>query len=60
MVDGAIVEAIDMERLISPTVVDEAMLTVRVCVAGDFFALPLNIHFRAIPAALTMKSFDLG
>lgn len=31
--DGAIVEAIDIERLISPTVV-EAILAVRVCVAG--------------------------
>jgi len=31
--DGTIVEAMDIERLISPTVV-EAMLAVRVCVAG--------------------------
>jgi len=33
-IEGAIVEAIDIERLKSPTVVD-AMLAVRVCVAGE-------------------------
>ena len=32
--EGAIVEAIDMVRLISPSVVEEAMLVVRVCTAG--------------------------
>ena len=32
--EGTIVEAIDMVRLISPNVVEEAMLVVRVCVAG--------------------------
>jgi hypothetical protein len=37
IVDGAIVEAIDIERLMSATVV-EAMLAVRVCVAGELLA----------------------
>lgn len=32
--EGTIVEAIDIERLISPAVVDEVILVVRVCVAG--------------------------
>ena len=39
IVDGAIVEAMDIDRLVSPTVV-EAMLAVRVCVAGGLLVPP--------------------